>query len=106
MHHISITMKPSPVYKKDLFVLITLIVCTLFLTPSLSEAKKQQPQYREDTVIGTDSSDITITEDYPSGDRVLEVKTKKQEKEDCNKYTSGQYPIIIELKPDISNYKK
>lgn len=106
MHYTSITMNPSSVPKRALYALFAIAICVMVIAPSVADAKKHVPAQRQDRVFGTDSSNITIETDYPSGDRILEVKPEKQKEEDCNKYTNGQYPIIIELKPDISGYKK
>ncbi|SIN74183.1 hypothetical protein [Halodesulfovibrio marinisediminis] len=106
MHYTSITMNSSSTPKNALLTLFAIAICVIVLTPSISAAKKHHIEHRQDRVIGTDSSEIIIKEDYLSGDRIIRVKPKKQKEEDCNKYTSGQYPVIIKLEPDISNYKK
>lgn len=106
MHHTPITTKTSITIKRALSMLCVTTICAIALTPSLTFAKKYPNVHRKDKVIGTDSSGIIIKEESRSGDRIIRVKPEKQKEEDCNKYTNGQYPIIIELKPDISNYKK
>jgi len=99
-------MKTSITIKRALSMLCATTICVIAFTPSLTSAKKYPNVHRKDKVIGTDSSGIIIKEDSRSGDRIIRVKPKKQKEEDCNKYTDGQYPIIIKLEPDISNYKK
>ncbi|MCT4627545.1 hypothetical protein [Halodesulfovibrio sp.] len=106
MHSNSTTHTFLSLPKLTASALIVSALCAIAFTPSLAIAKKYSQAPREDTVISTGSSEITITDDPLSGDRILEVKPETQEEENCNKYTDGQYPIIIELKPDISNYKK
>ena len=106
MHHPPTTMKTSITIKRALSMLCATTKCVIAFTPSLTSAKKYPNVHRKDKVIGTDSSGIIIKEDSRSGDRIIRVKPKKQKEEDCNKYTDGQYPIIIKLEPDISNYKK
>ncbi|MEZ0574969.1 hypothetical protein [Halodesulfovibrio aestuarii] len=106
MHHISITTISSFIPKNAFYTLFTVAICAIILAPSPTFAKNISKEHRQDRVIGTDSPDIIIKEDSPSGDRIMQVKPQKQKENDCNKYTSGQYPIIIELKPDISKYKK
>ena len=106
MHRTSITTNSSFTIKSALYMLFTATICVIVLAPSLTFAKKYPNVHRKDKVIGTDSSGIIIKEESRSGDRIIRVKPEKQKEEDCNKYTDGQYPIIIELKPDISNYKK
>ncbi len=106
MHHTPITTNSSSTIKPALYMLFAAAICVTVLAPSLTFAKKYPKVHRQDKVIGTDSSDIIIKEESHSDDRIIRVKPEKQKEEDCNKYTNGQYPIIIELKPDISNYKK
>lgn len=106
MHHTSITTISSSAPKRALYTLFAVAICVIVFAPSLTVAKKFPKEHRQDKIIGTDSSEIIIKEDSQSGDRIMRVKPKKQKEEDCNKYTNGQYPIIIELKPDISDYKK
>lgn len=106
MHHTSITTDSLSVFNRALYTLFAVAICAIVIAPSLSFAKKIHKEHRQDKIIGTDSSGIIIKEDSRSGDRIMRVKPEKQKEEDYNKYTNGQYPIIIELKPDISNYKK
>jgi len=106
MHHTSITKYSSFAPKCALYALVAIAIGVTALAPLQADAKKHSPAKRQDNVFGTDSPDIIIREDFPSGDRILEVKPEKQDQEECNDYTNRQYPIIIELKPDISSYKK
>lgn len=106
MHSDSTTHTFLLLPKLTVSALAVSVFCAITFTHSFAIAQKHSHATREDTVISTGSSEITITDDPLSGDRILEVKPEKQDEENCNKYTDGQYPIIIELKPDISNYKK
>ena len=106
MHRTSITATfPEPCLRWFTMGFLTLMGI-LFCIPYLAHAKNPEPPKRQDRIISTGSPDIIIKQDYPSGDRIIQVKPQKQPEENCNKYTSGQYPIIIQLKPDISNYAK
>lgn len=43
-----------------------------------------------------------------NGDRILRATPPKQKEEECNKYTNGQYPIILDLdlRPNFPKHKK
>ncbi|OBQ55757.1 hypothetical protein [Halodesulfovibrio spirochaetisodalis] len=108
MHHISVTNRSSSLSKRMAAILCASALCTVVLMPSLTVAKKTRAVPREDTVIGTGSPDISITEDPMNGDRILRATPPKQKEEECNKYTNGQYPIILDLdlRPNFPKHKK
>ena len=104
MHCTSITTNPTTPLKSTILKAAFFAVISTFLITENTLAKDLSNE-RRDRIISTGTEYIIIKEDEQTGDRIIRSKPDKPE-EECNPYTDGQYPLIIELKPDISNYKK
>lgn len=105
MHHNSVTTNHTTPFKSTIFRAALLAIIPALLMTGTALAKDISHERRKDRIISTGTEYIIIKEDEQTGDRIIRSKPDKPE-EECNPYTDGQYPIIIELKPDISNYKK